>query len=131
MNEQDGTASAQVTRSKVTTSNGKMMTRVAKSSQFDSNQVNRTLKTSSSQSSLQRSEPAIVSWSTQLRSVNQSESNLTLHLRANKEVTENVIVTWSTELATQWSGYESLKGTVTILKGNDSGYLVIDRIGTK
>ena len=128
MGEHDDTTSAQVSRSKVSSSsNGKLM-RVPKKNQFDSDQVNRiqTPKTSHSKSSHSTKEPAIVSWSTQLCSVNQS-SELTLHLRANKEVSENVIVTWSTELATQWSGYENLKGTVTIQKGHDSAQLVINR----
>ena len=62
----------------------------------------------------------VVAWSTRLMSLKKS-SDLTLFVRTNREVDETIVVTWSAEIATQWSSYENLKGTIEIPIGTDHG----------
>ena len=62
----------------------------------------------------------VVAWSTRLMSLKKS-SDLTLFVRTNREVDETIVVNWSAEIATQWSSYENLKGTIEIPIGTDHG----------
>ena len=51
----------------------------------------------------------------------KKSSDLTLFVRTNREVDETIVVNWSAEIATQWSSYENLKGTIEIPIGTDHG----------
>ena len=54
-----------------------------------------------------------------------TSQGLFLRVRANRDVTETIELRWSAEVATQWTDYEFLEGTIEIQIGENVGTLDI------
>ena len=67
---------------------------------------------------------AVVEWSSMLMS-HYTSQGLFLRVRANRDVTETIELRWSAEVATQWTDYEFLEGTIEIPIGENVGKLDI------
>ena len=66
----------------------------------------------------------LVEWSSMLMS-HYTSQGLFLRVRANRDVTETIELRWSAEVATQWTDYEFLEGTIEIQIGENVGTLDI------